>query len=71
MAVNIPVFERQMTTYARFGNWLPYLCLMIFLAAGVWSYLTFTPSDYIASERKIIKAGKSDKKKKKNSKNKK
>ncbi len=71
MAVNIPVFERQMTTYARFGNWLPYLCLMIFLAAGVWSYLTFTPSDYIASERKIKKAGKSDKKKKKNSKNKK
>ena len=71
IACNVPVYKREMTTYARFGNWLPYLCLCIFVLSSVWSYLEFTPYDYIPSERKLKKSKKSDKKKKKNSKNKK
>ena len=71
LATNIPIFKREMTTYARFGNWLPYLCLIIFAACAVWSYFTFTPYDYIPGERKLKKSKKEDKKNKKNSKNKK
>ena len=68
LATDIPVYKREVTTYARFGNWLPYLCIIVFLASSVWSYFAFTPYDYIPSERKIKK---SIKKSKKNSKNKK
>ena len=74
LATDIPVFQRQMTTYARFGNWLPYLCLIALFASAVWSYFDFSPCDYIPSERKIKKAKKNSKKvakkTKKNSKNK-
>ena len=69
LATDIPVFKREMTTYARFGNWLPYLCLVIFILSALWSYLTFSPYDYIPSERKTKKTKKADKKTKKNSKN--
>ncbi len=68
LSTDIPVFERKMTTYARFGNWLPYLCLLIFFSTAIWSYFDFKPYDYIPSERK---SKKDKKKKKKNSKNKK
>ncbi len=68
LATDIPVFGRQMTTYARFGNWLPYLCLILFATCALWSYFDFSPYDYIPSERK---SKKDKKKKKKNSKNKK
>ena len=71
---DIPVYEHKMTTYARFGNWLPYLCLVLFAACCVYAYISFSPYDFIPSERKIKKgkkSKKSDKKKKKNSKNKK
>ncbi len=68
LSSEIPVYQRQMTTYARFGNWLPYLCIIVCLACVVWSYITFTPYDYIPDERKLKK---SKKKEKKNSKNKK
>ena len=68
LATDIPVFQRQMTTYARFGNWLAYLCLIIFFLCAIWSYFDFSPYDYIPSERK---SKKDKKKKKKNSKNKK
>ena len=71
MAADIPVYEHKMTTYARFGNWLPYLCLIIFAACAVWSYFDFEAYDYIPSERKQKKSKKDKKKKKKNSKNKK
>ena len=71
LAADIPVFKREMTTYARFGNWIPYLCLIIFAFCSVYACLTFTVWDYIPSERKIKKSRKSDKKKKKNSKSKK
>ena len=71
LASDIPVFKREMTTYARFGNWLPYLCLLVFALCAVWSYFDFSPYDYIPSERKIKKTKKTEKKSKKNSKNKK
>ena len=77
LAYDIPVYERKMTTYARFGNWLPYLCLIFFAASSIYAYITFCPYDYIPSERKQKKSKKdkkskkSDKKGKKNSKNKK
>jgi len=71
LATTIPVFQREMTTYARFGNWLAYLCLIVFAVCAVWSYFSFIPDDYIPSERKLKKSKKTDKKKKKNSKNKK
>ncbi len=68
MATDVPIYEHKITTYARFGNWLPYLCLAFFLLSSIWSYLSFVPDDFIPSERKIKK---SKKHKKKNSKNKK
>ena len=68
LAKDVPVYKRQMTTYARFGNWLPYLCLAVFILCIIWSFFDFTPYDYIPSERKLKK---SKKKQKKNSKNKK
>ena len=71
LAVNIPIYQRQITTYARFGNWLAYLCLLVFFACALWSYIDFSPYDYIPDERKLKKSKKNDKKKKKNSKNKK
>lgn len=71
LSYDVPVYKRQMTTYARFGNWLPYLCLIFFAVCAVYSYLTFCPYDYIPSERKHKKDKKSKKKHKKNSKNKK
>ena len=73
-ACDIPVYEHKMTTYALFGNWLPYLCLILFAVCCAYAYFTFSPYDFIPSERKIKKgkkSKKSDKKKKKNSKNKK
>ncbi len=68
LSCDIPVYKRTMTTYARFGNWLPYLCIIIFFSCAIWSYFNFVPYDYIPSERK---SKKDKKKKKKNSKNKK
>ena len=68
---DVPVYEHKMTTYARFGNWLPYLCIVIFVLCCVYAWFIFEEWDYIPSERKIKKSKKSDKKKKKNSKNKK
>ena len=66
IAADVPVYKRQMTTYAKFGNWLPYTFILFFLAFLSYSIISFKPSDYIASERKHKK-----KSKKKNSKNKK
>lgn len=28
----VPIYERQMTVFARFGNWLPHLCVVLCLA---------------------------------------
>ena len=59
-AFDVPVYKRVMTTYARFGNWLPYSLIILFVIYSVYSYMIFTESDYIPSERKM----KSKKKKK-------
>ena len=68
LVYDVPVYEHKMTTYARFGNWLPYLCLAIFIVCCLHCYFSFSEWDYIPSERKNKKSKKSDKKKKKNSK---
>ena len=49
----VPIFERTMTTFARFGNWLPHALFALVMAYCVYMTVTFAPSDYIPSERKI------------------
>jgi len=66
---DVPVYERTMTTYARFGNWLPWILFLLFLGYAIYSYFVFNEFDYIPSERKI-KSGKNktkNKSKKENS----
>jgi len=50
---DVPIYQRFMTTYAVFGNWLPYCCLIILFFTSVLMYRSFTKTDYIPSERKI------------------
>ena len=73
LAYDVPIYKRTMTTYARFGNWLPYSLVILFAAFAVYSFIIFDKSDYVPSERKIKKnhKKKSSKKQKKNSKKKK
>lgn len=52
MTAEIPVFNRTMTTYARWGNWLPYTLIVLVLVYMAYSIITFEASDYIPSERK-------------------
>ena len=52
IAVDVPVYKRVITPYARFGNWLPYTCLCIFVVVSIIMACTFTLYDYIPSERK-------------------
>ncbi|MCR4953333.1 MAG: apolipoprotein N-acyltransferase [Treponema sp.] len=59
-AFDVPIYKRTMTTYARFGNWLPYLCIAIFAIYSIYMFCTFTKTDYIDSER--ILSGKKGKK---------
>ncbi len=71
---DIPIYQHKMTTYARFGNWLPYSLVILFVLYCIYSVISFEKTDYIASERKNKKhkknkSGKKDgKKTKKNSK---
>lgn len=69
LAYQVPVYSRTITTYARFGNWLPYLLIVLFILYCIYVYLNFRISDYIPSHR-VIKI-KSNKKGKKHSKHKK
>ena len=62
--VDVPVFERKMTTYARFGNWLPYSSIVFLVLFAVYYFFSFEKTDYIKSERKI-KFNKDSKKNKK------
>ena len=71
LVYDVPVYEHKLTTYSRFGNWLPYLCLTVFLLCCLYAYFTFDEWDYIPDEKKSKKEKKAEKKKKKNSKNKK
>lgn len=50
MSYDVPVYEHKITTYARFGNWLPWLLFILFLAFAVYSALTFQKYDYIQPE---------------------
>ncbi|MCR4734464.1 MAG: apolipoprotein N-acyltransferase [Treponema sp.] len=61
---DVPIYKRTITTYARFGNWLPYLCILIFTIYALYMYYTFKKSDYIPSERKSKKEKKIQKIKK-------
>ena len=61
----VPVYKREITTYARFGNWLPYTIAVLFIAFAVYSFIIFTPDDYIPSERKVKDKKKKNKKHKK------
>lgn len=64
----VPVFERTMTTFARFGNWFAYAAVLLVLAYALYSYFIFSPCDYIPDERKLKKKSKAGKKKSKSSK---
>ena len=50
---DVPIYQRVLTTYAVFGNWLPYLCIIISFFTAVFMCKSFVKSDYIPSERKI------------------
>jgi len=52
LAFDVPVYKRVITPYARFGNWLPYSCLVIFVVVSIMMVCTFVTDDYIPSERK-------------------
>lgn len=49
---DVPVYPRNITFYARFGDWLPLLCILFFLISSWFMYKTFTPTDYNSYERK-------------------
>ena len=51
-AYDVPVYARQITLYARLGDWLPLLCILFFLISSWFMYKTFTPTDYNSYERK-------------------
>lgn len=52
LTYDIPVYERKLTTYAFFGNWLPVSCIIIFFFACFFSVYTFSPTDFIESEKR-------------------
>ena len=52
LAFDVPIYKRELTPYARFGNWLPYSCLALFVLVSIIMACTFTDDDYIPSERK-------------------
>ena len=64
ITVDVPIYKHKMTTYARFGNWLIYLIIILFASFAVYYALTFEKDDYIPSERKIKNKKKSKKFKK-------
>lgn len=52
LAFDVPIYKRELTPYARFGNWLPYSFLALFVLVSIIMACTFTYDDYIPSERK-------------------
>ena len=68
LAYDVPVYKRVITPYARFGNWLPYTCIAIFVLVSIMMFCTFVTDDSIPSERNrpvtLKKAKKSSKGKK-------
>ncbi len=70
LSYDVPIYKRVMTTYARFGNWLPYTFILLFVIYFIYAFIVFDKTDFIPSERKIKKhkKNKNKKKAKKNSK---
>ena len=65
LAYDVPIYAREMTPYARFGNWLPYSCIVLFVIVCILMVCTFVTDDYIPSERKkpiMLKKKKKNKK---------
>ena len=52
LAYEVPVYKRVITPYARFGNWLPYSCIVLFVVVSILMVCTFVTDDYLPSERK-------------------
>lgn len=52
LSYEVPVYEREITPYAFFGNWLPALCIIFYLFTCIYSVYTFTSTDFIPSEKK-------------------
>lgn len=52
LTYDVPVYKRQFTTYAAFGNWFPICCIIFVFITVIFSFITFTPTDYIPSEKK-------------------
>lgn len=50
---DIPVYKRTTTTYARFGNWLPFVLNIFLLLYFLWNCLTFNNLDYVFPEKHI------------------
>jgi len=52
-ACDIPVYKRKTTTYARFGNWLPFI-LNLFIVYGLILEISgFETREYVFPEKKI------------------
>ncbi|MCQ2591566.1 MAG: apolipoprotein N-acyltransferase [Treponema sp.] len=48
---DVPIYSRTITTYAKYGNWLPYSLIVILFIISVIMKKTFSPTDFIPSER--------------------
>lgn len=55
IGVDVPIYERRITTYAKYGNWLPYLCIIILFLTSMMMHQSFTKTDYIPGTKKIRK----------------
>lgn len=62
---DVPVYQREVTVYARLGNWLPHIILFLLVIYCVIEYFSFEATDYIPSSRKLKKKKKKKSHKKK------
>ncbi len=53
MAYDVPVYNRTMTTFARFGNWFPSIVIFVVIIYCIYMILEMPQPDYFPSERKI------------------
>ena len=68
LAYDVPIYKRVITPYARFGNWLPYSCIVLFALVSIFMACSFNMYDAIPSERNKPVVLKKQKGKKKGSK---
>ena len=65
IAYDVPVYKRVITPYARFGNWLPYSCIVVFVLVSIFMACSLNMYDSIPSERNkpvVLKKSKGKKK---------